>query len=58
MFKRDYKIIIQADNNDEFYWSLLRKGEPAACNEKEIRMVSTVFGELKTKIDEVYGKKD
>ena len=58
MFKRDYKIIIQADNNDEVYWSLLRKGEPAVCNEEEIRMVSSIFGELKTKIDKVYGKKD
>ena len=58
MFNRDYKIIIQAGNNDEFYWSLLRKDKPAACNEDEIRMVSSIFGRLKTKIDKVYGKKD
>ena len=57
MSKRDYKIIIQADNKDEFYWSLLRKGEPAACNEEEIRMVSEAFGVLKEKIDKVYGNK-
>jgi hypothetical protein len=58
MFRKDYKIIIQADNNDNVYWDLLKKGEQAACNEEEIRMVSSIFGELKTKIDKVYGKKD
>ena len=58
MFRKDYKIIIQADNNDNVYWDLLKKGEQAACNEEEKRMVSSIFGELKTKIDNVYGKKD
>ena len=57
MFKRDYKIIIQADNNDNVYWSLLKKGEHVVCNEEEIRMVSCIFGELKAKIDNQYGNK-
>ena len=35
MKKEDYTIIIKADANDEVYWQMLRKGEPAACNEKE-----------------------
>ncbi len=35
MYKRDYKIIISADVNDEVYWQMLRKGEPASCNEEE-----------------------
>ena len=49
MKRRDYKIIISADVNDTTYWQLLRKGEPAACNEQEIRMVSQISGELKEK---------
>lgn len=56
MKKRDYKIIIQADNSDNVYWNLLRKGEQAACNEEEIRMVSSIFAELKTKIDKQYSE--
>lgn len=40
--------------NGNAYWGLLRKGEPAACNEDEIRMVAQVFGELKEKIDKQY----
>ena len=54
MKRRDYEIRIKADNNDEVYWQLLRKGEPAVCNEEEIRMVSQIFSELKEKIDKQY----
>lgn len=54
MYKRDYTIIISADVNDEVYWQMLRKGEPAACNEEEIRMVSQILSELKDKIDKQY----
>lgn len=52
----DYKIVIQADNSDNVYWFLLRNGEQAACNEEEIRMVSSILAELKTKIDKQYGE--
>lgn len=55
--RRDYKIIISADVNDTTYWQLLRKGEPAVCNEQEIRMVSQILGELKEKIDKQYPPK-
>ena len=55
--RRDYRIIISADVNDTTYWQLLRKGEPAACNEQEIRMVSQILGELKEKIDKQYPPK-
>lgn len=54
MYKRDYEIRIKADSNDNVYWQLLRKGESAACNEEEIRMVSQIFSELKEKIDKQY----
>ena len=57
MKRRDYRIIISADMNDTAYWQLLRKGEPAACNEQEIRMVSQILGELKEKIDKQYPPK-
>ena len=57
MKRRDYKIIISADMNDTTYWQLLRKGEPAACNEQEIRLVSQILGELKEKIDKQYPPK-
>ena len=55
--RKDYRIIISADVNDTTYWQLLRKGEPAACNEQEIRMVSQILGELKEKIDKQYPPK-
>lgn len=55
--RRDYKIIISADVNNTTYWQLLRKGEPASCNEQEIRMVSQILGELKAKIDKQYPPK-
>jgi lipocalin len=53
-FNQDYKITISGDMNGNAYWVLLRKGEPAACNEDEIRMVAQVLGELKEKIDKQY----
>lgn len=53
-FNQDYKITIGGDMNGNVYWELLRKGESAACNEDEIRMVAQVLGELKKKIDKQY----
>lgn len=34
MYKKDYTIIIKADANDEVYWEMLRRGEPAACKRR------------------------
>lgn len=51
---KDYSMIIANDDNGNVFWRLYRKGMPAACNEKEIRMVSRVLGEIKEKIDNQY----
>ena len=51
MYKRDYTIIISADVNDEVYWQMLRKGEPAACNEEEEKLVEEMFGEVFHKLE-------
>ena len=32
--KKDYKLIIEADNHNEVYWKLLKKGELAAHNQE------------------------
>ena len=50
MKKDDYTIVIKADVNNEVYWQMLRKGEPAACNEKEqilaYEMISAIMHKL------------
>lgn len=51
MYKRDYKIIISADVNDEVYWQMLRKGEPAACNEEEEKLAEEMIGEVLHKLE-------
>lgn len=51
MYKRDYKIIISADANDEVYWQMLRKGEPAACNEEEEKLVEEMLSEVFHKLE-------
>lgn len=51
MFKRDYTIIISADVNDNVYWQMLRKGEPAVCNEEEEKLVEEMFGEVFNKLE-------
>lgn len=50
----DYQIRIYGSKNGNAFWRLLRKDEPAACNEEEIRMVSKTLGEIKDKIDKQY----
>ena len=52
MFLRDYKIIISADNSDNTYWQLIRKGTPKIAEREELIMVSNVFGKLKERIDD------
>jgi hypothetical protein len=58
MYKRDYEIRIKADSNDNVYWQLLRKGEPAACNEKEMKMVADICTEIRDKIVMAFDEKD
>ena len=50
----DYEIRINADKNGNLYWRLFKKGEPAACNEREIKMVADVCIEIRDKIVCVY----
>lgn len=51
MKKEDYTIIIKADANDEVYWQMLRKGEPAACNEKEQRLAYEMISAIMHKLE-------
>ena len=51
MFKRDYTIIISADVNDNVYWQMLRKGEPAVCNKEEEKLVEEMLGEVFNKLE-------
>ena len=50
MKKQDYEIRIKANNNDRIYWQLLRKGDPAVPNEKELKMVADMCIEIRDKI--------
>jgi len=40
-FKRDYKITVEADMNDEVFWSATHKGEPMS-SEKSIEDYETI----------------
>lgn len=51
MKKEDYTIIIKADANDEVYWQMLRKGEPAACNEEEEKLAEEMLGDVFHKLE-------
>ena len=51
MYKQDYKIIISADANDEVYWQILRKGEPADCNEEEEKLAEEMIGAVMHKLE-------
>ena len=39
------------DVNNEVYWQMLRKGEPAACNEKEQRLAYEMIGAIMHKLE-------
>lgn len=54
LFKRDYKIVIQADNNDNVFWSVTKKGEGVPLTHKEFRMVSEMVNEIGEKLKSVY----
>ena len=47
LFKRDYKIVIQADSNDNVFWEVARKGVyDVALNVKEYKLVSEMVNEI------------
>jgi hypothetical protein len=47
LFKRDYKIVIQADNDDNVFWSATRKGEEnIILTDKERILVSEMVNEI------------
>ena len=47
LFKRDYKIVIQADSNDNVFWSVTRKGEEnVILTDKERILVSEMLNEI------------
>ena len=47
LFKRDYKIVIQADNNDKVFWYAIRKGEKCVpLTDKELSLVSEMVNEI------------
>lgn len=56
MYKQDYKIIIQFDQNGEAYWSVTKKGEPHKCNIEELKMVSSTLNLLRMRIDFITGE--
>ena len=58
MYKRDYKIIISADVNDEVYWQMLRKGDPVACNEEGEKLAEEMIGEVLHKLENKYKKEE
>lgn len=47
LFNRDYKIVIQADNNDNVFWYVIRKGEKCVpLTDKELSLVSEMVNEI------------
>jgi hypothetical protein len=49
--KKDYKLIIEADNNNEVYWKLLKKGELAAHNQEEMMLAEEMLKEILGKME-------
>lgn len=54
IYKRDYTIIILADTNDNIYWQMLRKGEQAACNEEELKLVKEMIGAVICRLNVIH----
>lgn len=50
-FKRDYKIVIAADNNDNVYCQVSRKGEFASLTDEDNKIVSEMISEINEKIN-------
>lgn len=51
LFKRDYKIVISADNNDNVYCLVSRKGEFVTLTEEDNKIVLEMIGELYNKMN-------
>ena len=43
IYKRDYRIVVSWDINDNMYWTLFRKGIPVQANEEEMELVNSVL---------------
>jgi hypothetical protein len=50
-YKRDYKIIIEADCNDIVFWNVLRKGDPSLAEKEDLQVISEMLGTAKSHID-------
>ena len=51
LLKHNYKIVIQADNNDNVFWSVTRKGEEnVILTDKELSLVSEMVNEIGEKL--------
>lgn len=47
LFKRDYKIVISADSNDDVFWYVTRKGEEhIKLTNKELSLVLEMMNEI------------
>ena len=51
-YKRDYKIIIEADVNDEVYWNVYRKGDKSLATNFDLQVISEMLGIAKSCIDD------
>lgn len=49
LFKRDYKIVIAADNNDNVYFSVSKKGESVKLTDDDRKIVSEMISEINEK---------
>jgi hypothetical protein len=50
-FKRDYRIVVSADNNDNVYCQVSRKGEFVTLTEEDNKIVLEMIGELYNKMN-------
>lgn len=50
-FKRDYRIVVSADNNDNVYCQVSRKGEFASLTDEDNKIVSEMISEINEKIN-------
>ena len=52
-FKRDYKITVSADTNDEVFWSATHKGEPTAAKKsiEDYAIISDMLNNARLRIN-------
>lgn len=51
--KRDYEIIINADNHDFTMWELYREGAKVIANKEELVLVYKMLSELRESVGDV-----